>query len=202
MSTSNHGNRQKHESGNPIQRALIDHFHREAVRLLAEANPGSLLDLGCGEGFTLDAFCRAGVDCEMTGIDLSEDALAFARSRLPSQIQLECANATTLADDGRTFDVVVMLEVLEHIEQPEQMFEVLERLTRRHLLLSVPWEPFFCGLNLMRGKNVRRWGNDPEHVNHWTRTGFRRWVSQRFDIVASPMVFPWTMVLATRREGT
>lgn len=201
MNTPSHGNRQKHESGNPIQRALIDHFHREAVGLLTQANPGSLLDLGCGEGFTLDAFCKAGVSCEMTGIDLSEDALAFARSRLPERIHLECANATTLADDGRTFDLVVMLEVLEHIEQPEQMFEVLERLTRRHLLLSVPWEPFFCGLNLVRGKNVRRWGNDPEHVNHWTRTGFRRWVSQRFDIVASPMVFPWTMVLATRREG-
>ena len=169
--------------------------------MLRHANPTSLLDLGCGEGFTLDAFCQAGVTSERTGIDLSQEALSFARARLPERVNLECANATTLIDDGRSFDLVVMLEVLEHIEQPEQMFDVLERLTRRHPLLSVPWEPFFCGLNLMRGKNVRRWGNDPEHVNHWTRSGFRRWVSKRFDIVASPMVFPWTMVLATRRNA-
>jgi len=200
MSGVRHGNRQKHESGNPIQRKLIDHFHSQAVALLKQAAPTSLLDLGCGEGFTLDAFVRAGVQCEMTGIDLSQDALSSARKRLPETVRLECANATTLADDGRQFDMVVMLEVLEHIENPAQMFDVLEQLTHKHLLLSVPWEPFFCGLNLVRGKNITRLGNDPEHVNHWTRTGFRRWVSTRFDIVAAPVVFPWTMVLASRRS--
>lgn len=200
MSEPSHGNRQKHESGNPIQRALIDHFHTQAVSLLRRAAPRTLLDLGCGEGFTLDAFVNAGLDIEMTGIDLSSEALGHARARLPERVTLECANATTLADDGRVFDVVVMLEVLEHIESPEQMYDILGRLTNKHLLLSVPWEPFFCALNLMRGKNVRRWGNDPEHVNHWTRMGFRRWVSRHFDIVAAPVVFPWTMVLATRRD--
>jgi hypothetical protein len=79
------------------------------------------------------------------------------------------------------------------------MLPILERLTRRHLLLSVPWEPMFRGLNLMRGKHVRAWGNDPEHVNHWGRRGFFRFVEQRFSILGAPLVAPWTMVLAEKR---
>ena len=192
------GNRQKHESQNPIQRALIDHFHRAAVEMIARARPRSILDLGCGEGFALQALLDAGVDAELTGIDLSRGAIDFARERLGDRVTLECADARDLAADGRRFDMVMMLEVLEHIPEPRRMLPILERLTRRHVLLSVPWEPFFCGLNLARLKNVRRLGNDPEHVNHWTRQGFIDFVGRRFRVDATPRVFPWSMVLAER----
>ena len=40
------------------------------------------------------------------------------------------------------------------------------------VVVSVPREPVFCALNLARGKNVTRLGNDPEHINHWGRRGF------------------------------
>ena len=196
---SAHGNRQKHESRNPIQRALIGHFHRQAVAMIRRANPRTILDLGCGEGYVLDALVQAGVGAELTGIDLSEPAVTLAQRRLASAATVELADARKLADDGRQFDMVMMLEVLEHIERPEQMRPVLEALTRQWLLLSVPWEPFFCGLNLARGKNLMRLGNDPEHVNHWTRRGFARWVGDRFEVVATPQVFPWAMVLARTR---
>ena len=93
-----------------------------------------------------------------------------------------------------------MLEVLEHIPDPEQMLPILKQLARGHVLLSVPREPFFCALNFMRGKNLRRLGNDPEHVNHWGRRGFFRFIEPHFEILAAPAVFPWTMVLARPRR--
>jgi hypothetical protein len=111
---------------------------------------------------------------------------------------VERRDARELAADGRSFDLVMMLEVLEHIPEPAQMLPILERLTQRYLLLSVPWEPFFRGLNFLRGKHVRDFGNDPEHVNHWGRRAFLRFVEGRFRVVEVPMVFPWTMVLAER----
>ena len=194
-----YGNKQKHESNNPIQRALIHHFKAQAVRLVQGIAPRTILEVGCGEGYMLDALSRGGIQASLHGVDFSEPAIEDARQRLGARAELEARDGRELADDGRTFDLVMMLEVLEHIPQPEQMLPILERLTRRHLLLSVPWEPMFRGLNLARGKHVTAWGNDPEHVNHWGRRGFFRFVEQRFTIREAPLVAPWTMVLAERR---
>jgi 2-polyprenyl-3-methyl-5-hydroxy-6-metoxy-1,4-benzoquinol methylase len=194
------GNKQKHESKNPIQRALIARFKREAAALVRRAGPKTILDLGCGEGFMIDALLQAGIDAQFTGVDLSEAAIADARARLGDRAELAVKDARTFIDDGRSFDMVMMLEVLEHIPGPEQMLPILAKLARRHVLLSVPREPFFCALNFMRGKNLTRWGNDPEHVNHWGRAGFRRFVARDFEVLAAPGVFPWTMVLASPRS--
>ena len=196
---SEYGNKQKHESKNPIQRALIGRFKAQALALVQGVAPGSILEVGCGEGYMLEVLARGGVKATLHGVDFSEPAIADARVRLGGRAQLEARDARELADDGRQFDLVMMLEVLEHIPDPGQMLPILERLTRRHLWLSVPWEPMFRGLNFMRGKHVRAWGNDPEHVNHWGRRGFFRFVEQRFTIVAAPLVAPWTMVLAQKR---
>lgn len=196
---SEYGNKQKHESKNPIQRALIGRFKGEAVRLCKGIAPGSILEVGCGEGYMLEAIAEGGVMAELHGVDFSEPAIADARARLGPRAKLEARDARELADDGRQFDLVMMLEVLEHIPDPGQMLPILERLTRQHLLLSVPWEPMFRGLNFMRGKHLSAWGNDPEHVNHWGRRGFMRFVEQRFTIVEAPLVAPWTMVLARKR---
>lgn len=193
------GNQRKHESKNPIQRALIARFKREAAALIRQAAPRTILDLGCGEGYMIEALLQAGVDAEFTGVDLSERAIAEARARLGDRARLEVVDARRLVDDGRDFDLVMMLEVLEHIPEPAQMLPILRRLARRHVLLSVPREPFFCALNFMRGKNLTRWGNDPEHVNHWGRAGFLRFIARDFELLAAPGVFPWTMALARPR---
>jgi SAM-dependent methyltransferase len=193
-------NRQKHESRNPVQRWLIGHFADHMLRLCRQIAPKTVLEVGCGEGYMLDVLARSDLDTDLLGIDISETAIADARARVGDGAKLEVEDARKLADDGRKFDLVMMLEVLEHIEDPGQMLPILERLTHRYLLLSVPWEPFFRGLNFMRGKHLRTWGNLPEHVNHWGRGEFLAFVEQRFSVVETPVVFPWTMVLAERRD--
>lgn len=197
-----HGNKQKHQSKNPIQRALIGRFKQRAAELVRQAAPRTILDLGCGEGFMIEALLDAGIDAQFTGIDLSEAAIADARGRIGprANASFEVVDARKLVDDGRTFDMVMMLEVLEHIPNPAQMIPILKKLASRHVLLSVPWEPFFCGLNLARGKNITRLGNDPEHVNHWTRQGFFRFIRPHFSILETPGVFPWSMALAVPRS--
>ncbi|RMG96665.1 MAG: class I SAM-dependent methyltransferase [Deltaproteobacteria bacterium] len=194
------GNKQKYESKNPIQRALIDHFLGQVVRLVEKVRPTRILDVGCGEGFVLDRLARAGVEAELYGLDMSASAVTEARARLGDRARIEVGDARTPPFD-EPFDLVLMTEVLEHIPNPEDMLPVLDRLAREHLILSVPWEPFFMGLNFLRGKNLSRFGNDPEHVNHWGRRGFRRFVGRRFDVVDAPLAFPWTLVLARKRPA-
>lgn len=192
-------NEKKHESKNPIQRALIERFHERAIEAVNFAGPASILELGCGEGYVLDALSKGGVEAELTGVELNERAVAKAQARLGSRATVEHQDARKLAADGRRFDMVMMLEVLEHIPEPEQMIPIIDELSTKWVLLSVPWEPIFCALNLMRGKNITRLGNDEDHVNHWTRRGFARFIGAHFEIVQRPGVFPWTMVLARKR---
>jgi SAM-dependent methyltransferase len=194
-----HGNRQKHESANPIQRRLIDGFHQQVIRMVREMAPASVLEVGCGEGFVLSALVDAGISAELTGIDLSEAAVADAQERLGDAAAVRVEDARELANLTSTYDLVMMLEVLEHLENPETMLPVLDKLADRAVLMSVPREPWFRGLNFARLKNVRDWGNDPEHINHWSKRSFRRFVGDQLVIreVSSP--FPWTLVLAAPR---
>lgn len=192
-------NQKKHESRNPVQRAVIAKFHDKAVELINRAKPATILELGCGEGFVLDAVAKAGVTAELTGVDLNERAVKIARERVGHHATIEHRDARELIDDGRRFDMVMMLEVLEHIPDPGQMLPILDRLSTGWLLLSVPWEPMFRTSNFIAGKNITRWGNDPDHCNHWGRRGFHQFISTHFDIIEMPIVFPWTMALARTR---
>jgi len=192
-------NQKKHESRNPVQRALINAFHGKAIELINRARPQTILELGCGEGFVLSALAEGGIQAELTGVELSERAARIAQERLGDRAKIEHRDARELIDDGRRFDMVMMLEVLEHIPNPGQMLPILDRLSTGWLLLSVPWEPVFMASNFLAGKNIRRLGNDPDHVNHWGRRGFHRFISTHFDIIEMPIVFPWTMALARTR---
>jgi 2-polyprenyl-3-methyl-5-hydroxy-6-metoxy-1,4-benzoquinol methylase len=192
-------NQIKHESRNPVQRALINAFHNKAIELINRAQPRTILELGCGEGFVLSALAEGGIQAELTGVELSERAARIARERLGSRAKIEHRDARELIDDGRRFDMVIMLEVLEHIPNPGQMLPILDRLSNGWLLLSVPWEPVFMASNFLGGKNITRLGNDPDHCNHWGRRGFHKFISTHFDIIEMPIVFPWTMALARTR---
>ena len=195
------GNKQKHETKNPIQRALIRRFYRKALDMVELVQPNSIIDLGCGEGYFLAELVAAGTSANLAGIDFSEDALAEAKSKLGQRATLECANLLDLANREDSYDLVTMLEVMEHIDEPEQILPLLQSLSTGHILLSVPREPWFCILNFVRGKNLRRWGNDPEHVNHWRRRSFIRWLSPHFEVLEAPGVFPWTMVLLRKKSN-
>ena len=196
---SRSSNTQKHENRNPVQRWLISRFHRQLVRLAESVEPSSIIEVGCGEGYVLDLLASSVMGTTLMGIELSGPAVAAARERLADRAKIEQRDARDMADVGTEFDLVVMVEVLEHIPQPETMLPLLSELSSAYVLLSVPWEPWFRGLNLLRGRHIRDLGNDPEHVNHWSRAGFLDFIAETFDVVDQGSVFPWTMVLASPR---
>lgn len=202
MATTNpppSSNERKHETTNPIQRALVDRFVGRVVDVVERLEPASTLDVGCGEGYVLDALRRRGVGGLLHGVDLSAQAIDRARARLGDEVELQQADATTLGDEGRRFELVLSLEMLEHIPGPERVLPVLHRLATRNAVLSVPHEPWFRGLNLARGRHLARLGNHPEHVNLWTRRGFLAFIDPWFQPLERVGAFPWTLVLTSPR---
>lgn len=194
-------NLEKYQSRNRIQQLLLGRFLRLAVELARRRPPGPVLDAGTGEGFFATALRRDwGGDWHLTGLDRSREALGHLRTH-GVQATPVLGDLCALPFGSRRFSLVVATEVLEHLPRPAEALDELCRVSRGLVLLSVPWEPFFAGLNLLRGKNVSRLGSDVDHFQHWTRTGFLRFVAKRLRVLSAPLgAFPWTLALAEVRR--
>ena len=92
------------------------------------------------------------------------------------------------------------LEVLEHLDDPERALGEICRVSKRWVVCSVPREPVWRALNLMRLKYVGGLGNTPGHVNHWSKQGFTDFVSRRLDVRRRLSPFPWTMIVGEVRR--
>jgi 2-polyprenyl-3-methyl-5-hydroxy-6-metoxy-1,4-benzoquinol methylase len=195
--TYSSSNLRKHTNPNPIQKWLLARFHRTAAALLAQTKACNILDAGCGEGFGI-YHTVAGQQKSVVGVDETASALQIARQLNPSG-SFVGGDVLQLPFPSRSFDVVMCMEVLEHLLQPDQGLAELCRVSRSWLLLSVPNEPFFRGANFLRGKNVRAWGNDPGHVNHWSSQSFLRFVTRQCSVVTWSASFPWTLALCRVR---
>lgn len=189
----------KYASKNPVQRALIGRFASMIHELFLEAQPAAtVLEVGVGEGFLSGWLSERFPEKAFTGVEINPDDLARLRPKFP-RIRAVEGSAYDLGGVGGPFDLVLCCEVLEHLDDPARALRELRQQTRGHAILSVPHEPFFMGSNFLRGKNVSRWGNDPEHVNHWGRSAFRAFVETEFTVVRMATAFPWVAALVRPR---
>ena len=192
----------KHTHANPIQRRLIDRFHRVTVRKIAGLAPASFLDAGCGEGFVAEILLRQLPGLQLTGFDFNPAAVAVAATRVQNAT-FQAASIFDIPYPDRSFDVVGCFEVLEHQRDPAAALRELARVADRAVVLSVPHEPYFSLANVARGKNlnVRPRGSDPDHRQFWTRRAFGDFVDQVLDVQWLGGSFPWTICVAKRRAG-
>ena len=188
METTNY---EKFQTGNPVVRRLFDRFFETVGRMVRESSPSAVLDAGCGEGETIE---RLGdlLPHPVTGVDLNPGSVAFAAERLPGD-QFDTADLLNLPFDDDSFDLVLCLEVLEHIPDPKPALAELARVSSRDLILSVPHEPWFRLGSLARGKYVSGLGNHPEHVNHWNSRTFRDFLSTAVEPVEVTTSLPWVV---------
>jgi 2-polyprenyl-3-methyl-5-hydroxy-6-metoxy-1,4-benzoquinol methylase len=186
----------KYGSTNPVVKRLMAGFHGTLDELWARAAPRSVLDVGCGEGVLTVEFADRLEGGRVVGIDLDDPELKaeWARRTRPNlEFRVEEATSLSFADDS--FDMACATEVLEHVPDPEATLSEMARVASRHLLLSVPREPLWRGLNMARGAYLRDLGNTPGHVNHWSKRAFTSLLSRYGTVAEARSPFPWTMVL-------
>ena len=194
ISTSNC---QKFRTVNPISRLLIGRFYSRLATIVRQLQPASVLDAGCGEGETIFRL-RPLLPDDVLGCDANPECVRFASERF-DEFHFSVKDIYDLPYATGQFDLVLCLEVLEHLERPQQALEQLWRVTKKHLIVSVPQEPFFRFGNFLRGKYLGTLGNHPEHIQHWNRRRFRQFLAQRVDQVEVHSCGPW-LIAHGRKE--
>jgi len=188
----------KHTSKNPIQKFLIKNFFSSLISLAKPLKAETVLDAGCGEGFTMDKLLKNGVGKIIEGIEHGKDAISLGKKFYPHLV-IKQASIYELPYKDSSFDLVIYAEVLEHLEEPAKALWEMLRVSKKYLIISVPNEPFFMLANFLRGKNISRLGNDPGHINHWGSFGLKNFLEKnglKIDEVRLP--FPWTIVLGEK----
>ena len=183
----------KYSDRNPLVRFANHRFFRALAKLLSQVSVHSVLDAGCGEGLVLGRLQSPRV----VGIDLDRQRIILAKSSQPDSA-LAVANVQRLPFARASFDLVIMLEVFEHVGNPETALMEVARVSRKYLLASVPNEPWWRIGNIIRFKYLRDLGNTPEHINHWSVRGFTRFLSQSFTVIELKRPFLWTFALAMK----
>jgi 2-polyprenyl-3-methyl-5-hydroxy-6-metoxy-1,4-benzoquinol methylase len=186
----------KYGSSNPVVKRLMSGFHSTLDELWASAAPRSVLDVGCGEGVLTAEWAERLGDGRIVGIDLDNPKLRVEwERRARPNLEFRVEEATRLSFADGEFDMACAIEVLEHVPEPEATLAEMARVASKHLLVSVPREPLWRGLNVARGAYVRDLGNTPGHVNHWSKRAFVALLSRYGTVEEARSPFPWTMVL-------
>jgi SAM-dependent methyltransferase len=186
----------KYGSTNPVVRRLMATFERTLDELFVQADPRSLLDVGCGEGVLVEKWARRLGDRRVVGIDLDDPQLhAQWRQRTAPNLEYRVMKAENLPFTEDEFDVATAIEVLEHVPDPAHTVAEMARVAQRWLLVSVPREPLWRGLNMARGAYLRDLGNTPGHLNHWSKRSFVSLLARHGEVVLARSPFPWTMLL-------
>jgi 2-polyprenyl-3-methyl-5-hydroxy-6-metoxy-1,4-benzoquinol methylase len=186
----------KYGSSNPLVRRMMADFERDLDGLLTAVEPESVLDVGCGEGVLVHRWAQILEPRRVVGVDLEEESIqAGWAARAAPNLQYRVGLAESLPFADAEFDLVSAIEVLEHVPDPARTLAEMTRCAQRHLLVSVPREPLWRALNLIRGAYWPALGNTPGHLNHWSRRSFVEMLSRHGEVAQVRSPFPWTMLL-------
>jgi len=193
----------KYGSKNPIVRRIMAGFTGSLSSLVAQAKPRSIHEVGCGEGYWVRLWNGQGIPTR--GSDFSEKVIELAREnsgqkRGDTDSTFTARSIYDLEEGRDSADLIVCCEVLEHLEDPEAGLAALQRAASNYVIVSVPREPIWCVLNMLRGKYWRQLGNTPGHLNHWSSSAFIRLVSKYFEVLEVKKPLPWTMLLCRVRR--
>jgi len=125
--------------------------HAPLYRLASALVAGDVLDAGCGSGYGAGILTDAG--CRVTGLDVDPTACEFARNF--SGCPVVCGSLEALPFETASFDAVVAVESVEHVQDDRAMFAEIARVLRPcgHIVITTP----------MRGAH----GMSPFHVREY-----------------------------------
>ena len=165
-----------------------------------EINPNlkekcEILDIGCGWAQALLFFKNKGFDCY--GFDPAPEAVEYGKKK---GLNLKHAGLDGMdVFDGKQFDVVCLLNVLEHVADPEKTILQIRKILKNDgiLLIDVPNE--FNDFQVA-GRDLHSlndwWVAPPNHLNYFSKTSLETFLEElKFNVKICESSFPLEMFL-------
>jgi ubiquinone/menaquinone biosynthesis C-methylase UbiE len=148
------------------------HFSQKMLDLVQKNAGQKILDIGCGHGVNCIELNKRGFRC--VGIEINEQYVQEAQKN----IEAYHMRAEKLDFPDKSFDTSIMLEVLEHLEDPHSALREVVRVTRKNLILSVPnIEPLET---LVEFNVIMHHFFECTHLNFFTKSMLERFLRKYF----------------------
>lgn len=150
-----------------------DVVSEEMLDFIIKNSGKKILDVGCGIGAYLERLKKVGFDC--IGIENNPEYVKIARNK---GLNVRKMDARKIDFPNKSFNTVIMIEVLEHILDVNKVLLEAERVTRNNLIISVP---NIGVLPYMAKYNVAPWHVlEATHVNFFTKKMLRDTLKKYF----------------------
>lgn len=138
----------------------------------------SILDIGCGDGAVL-LYMRSKKDFNVIGTDISDLVLNFLNSKGVKTIKFNINDFDAIKRLPEV-DYIMMLEVLEHMPNPEKFLKLILKKAKKGIFFSFPNSGYISyRLRLLFGAFPVQWRLHPgEHLRFWTYRDLKWWLKQ------------------------
>lgn len=156
----------------------------------------SLLDIGAGYGQALLYFRNAGMN--VAGIEPTTEGVEYARSQGLTMYHTGIEDFDCIGDER--FDVVTIINVLEHLRDPVQILEnVRKKLLKKGGLIVLDIPNDFNDFQLVADAESdlgKWWIVPPVHINYFSATSLKRTLTETgYSVIAAESSFPLDIFL-------
>ena len=147
--------------------------------ILSQIEDGSsVLDIGCGDGGVI-LYMMEKKNFHAIGADISDICLKFLDSKGVEVIYFDVNDFSSIKKLPQV-DHILILEVLEHMPNPEKLLQMLMPKVRKSIFLSFPNSGFISyRLRLLFGSFPIQWTLHPgEHLRFWTYKDLKWWLNE------------------------
>jgi SAM-dependent methyltransferase len=165
------------------------YLRRMILKELSRLSFDSVLDVGCGEGTLLKRIAERYPGVALAGSELSSTALQYCREQVP---QAHTFSLDLLRDDvsGLSYDLLISMQVLEHLEDDVAALERMRKMCRRHVVISVP------------GGELDDHGRGNGHFRHYTKEDLVRKMERTGFAVTRAFTCGWPVHSLVYRQLT
>jgi 2-polyprenyl-3-methyl-5-hydroxy-6-metoxy-1,4-benzoquinol methylase len=156
--------RRQYERGG-IARFYWDYRDKQAISYLDDHDQ-RVVDIGCGEGVTLEKVARLFPNKIFFGVDTLMENLSICEHH---NLKIVGGNVYQLPFCKGSFDCILLFEVIEHLEKPESAVSEIHRVLRAFgkLVIIFPNDRTFKIARILTGKFKEAY-YDPGHLRQWT----------------------------------
>jgi ubiquinone/menaquinone biosynthesis C-methylase UbiE len=205
------GHKYTEEGQGKIGSKLLDGYFNVVNKLLVKSdklnskNKMKAIEIGCGEGYSTQRLHKMlSGNFEMMASEYVKKLVPKAQ-KLNPKVEIIQESVYELKHKDKSFDVVFLLEVLEHLDYPDKALKEIKRVLKDDgvLILGVPREPMWRALNMARGKYLKDFGNTVGHLNHWSARSLVKHVEKYLGpVIVRKNPVPWTLVLAKKSKNS